>query len=94
MNKDKDFLKSGNLLNDVTRRHFLYTAATGIGGLALGSLLGCSTSGDKNRSILSLSDDLVRSPHFPPKAKYVITCTWQEDPHNWSCLTINLFFRN
>ena len=72
MNKDKDFLKSGNLLNDVTRRHFLYTAATGIGGLALGSLLGCSTSGDKNRSILSLSDDLVRSPHFPPKAKYVI----------------------
>jgi hypothetical protein len=72
MKKDKDFLKSENLLNDVTRRHFLYTAATGIGGLALGSLLGCSTSGDKNRPIMSLSDDLVRSPHFPPKAKYVI----------------------
>lgn len=72
MKKDKDFSKSENLLNDVTRRHFLCTAATGIGGLALGSLLGCSTSGDKNHSIMSLSDDLVRSPHFLPKAKYVI----------------------
>lgn len=72
MKKDKHLSDRDNQLSEVTRRHFLYTAATGIGGLALGSLMGCSQSENKKSPIASLSDSLIRSPHFPPKAKYVI----------------------
>ena len=59
-------------LKDITRRHFLHNLATGIGGLALGSLVGCSY-GNKS-SLASLGEEPIhlQSPHFPPKAKYVI----------------------
>lgn len=53
---------------NVNRRTFLHRSAIGIGGLALGSLLGQSCSGNSAQQDLSLG----LLPHFPPKAKRVI----------------------
>ena len=40
--KDKArFELENKKLQGITRRHFLFNAATGIGGIALGSLMGC-----------------------------------------------------
>ncbi|MCU0341390.1 MAG: DUF1501 domain-containing protein [Spirosomaceae bacterium] len=56
-----------------TRRHFLKQAVGGLGGIALGSLLGNC----QNKSQTSLTDPdenplSVKSPHFSPKAKRVL----------------------
>lgn len=65
--------QSKRALEDVTRRHFLYNLATGIGGIALGSLAGCSLGGNKSPLVSSSGNPLaLRSPHFPPKAKNII----------------------
>lgn len=62
----------------LTRRHFLMQCTTGLGAMALSSLMGCSW-GDKKAGAAgsSLVRDLSRpfvpmSPHFAPKAKSVI----------------------
>lgn len=71
----QDHLQASNEeLQDITRRHFLYNMATGIGGIALGSLVGCSFSGGKPNSAagMPLNPLALKSPHFPPKAKNVI----------------------
>lgn len=73
--KNEHFQASNEALQDITRRHFLYNMATGIGGIALGSLMGCSLSGGKNEGLYdgsALSPLSLKSPHFPPKAKNVI----------------------
>lgn len=63
----------GNALYN-TRRHFLKQAIGGLGGIALGSLLGSC----QNKSQSVSSGDLgehplsVKSPHFSPKAKRVL----------------------
>ena len=72
MKNNKHLPEHETQLNEITRRHFLYSAATGIGGLALSSLIGCSQTGNTTNAIASLTDTFNRSPHFPPKAKYVI----------------------
>lgn len=70
MKRDKHFIENKNALEDITRRHFLFNLATGIGGIALGSLMGCSLPGGKeNQSVNPLQ---LKVPHFSPKAKYVI----------------------
>jgi hypothetical protein len=52
-------------LKDITRRHFLYNLATGIGGIALGSLTGCYSGGNKSPLVSSSDNPLaLRSPHF------------------------------
>ena len=58
-------------LQSVSRRHFLFESAAGLGAAALGILGGgCSSK----RSMLEMSLDPMapRSPHFPAKAKSVI----------------------
>jgi len=57
-----------HLLN--TRRHFLKQCATGLGGVALGSLWGCSPSRPEPQAKI---DNIVQGlAHFAPKAKRVI----------------------
>jgi hypothetical protein len=52
-----------------SRRHFLKKCTSGLGALALGSLMGCSgTSGQKTGT----SGLLEKTAHFAPKAKSVI----------------------
>ena len=53
----------------VTRRQLFGSAAQGIGGIALASLLG-------ERSALAGQPSLPNLPHFAPKAKRVV-CLWQ-----------------
>lgn len=54
-----------------TRRHFLKQCGLGLGGLALGTLLGrCDNPTQAHSS--PLMGGLGRAPHFPPKAKSVI----------------------
>lgn len=74
MKNNKHFQASNEALQDITRRHFLYNMATGIGGIALGSLMGCSLSGNKEslHAGSSLNPLALKSPHFPPRAKNVI----------------------
>jgi Protein of unknown function (DUF1501) len=60
-----------------TRRHFLQTLGTGLGAMALGSLLGsCGQSGSSSVANLMATDPYnplaPRPPHFAPKAKSVI----------------------
>jgi hypothetical protein len=63
-------------LRDVTRRHFLQTVSTGIGGIALSSLLaGCGGlfDGKSSGTPPLVGNPLeARAPHFTPKAKRVI----------------------
>jgi hypothetical protein len=54
-----------------TRRTFLQSLSFGIGGLALGSLLGgCGSEGSANALVANPMEP--RMPHFAPKAKQVI----------------------
>jgi hypothetical protein len=62
-----------------TRRHFLQHCATGLGAVALSSLLGCSVKNPAaaNAASNGLVRDLTKpflplAPHFAPKAKSVI----------------------
>jgi len=56
------------LLQNVTRRHFLQQSSAGIGTLALASLMA-----DQSHAAQKHDDPLaVRKPHFAPKAKRVI----------------------
>lgn len=50
-----------------TRRHFIKESFLGLGGLALGTMLGSCKS---NSSFIS--NNLSRIPHFAPRAKSVI----------------------
>lgn len=62
---------SGEELKNISRRHFLWESAAGLGGAALGALLGsCSTK----RSAIEMALDPMapRPPHFAAKAKSVI----------------------
>lgn len=55
-------------LGNYTRRHFLHTCTTGLGGMALASLLGCQ-GGDLLVGAAPSTDALA---HFAPRAKRVI----------------------
>src|SRR5688572_5737322 len=62
-------------LQYITRRHFLTKCTTGLGAMALGSLIGCNSSAKNNSEIAKpdLSKPLAAKPsHFAPKAKRVI----------------------
>ena len=59
-------------LSHVTRRHFLKECGLGLGGLALGSLAGCSSPLRKDDILAMTNPMLARPPHFPGKAKAVI----------------------
>ncbi len=64
-------LKAAQELN---RRHFLTSAGLGLGGIALGCLLGRDASGaDTSRPLQTGSGGLPGLPHFAPKAKRVIS---------------------
>lgn len=56
-------------LQTLTRRHFLFQSAVGLGAAALGSLLGCGGSPTQNSKLETQNSKL---PHFAPKAKNVI----------------------
>lgn len=53
----------------ITRRHFLKTCTTGVGGMALGAMMGCNPQLAPTPNVDPLS---IRSPHFAPRAKHVI----------------------
>jgi hypothetical protein len=63
----------------LTRRHFLWQCTTGLGAIALSSLVGCSNG--KEKSLATAPPEMLRdlsrpfqplAPHFAPKAKSVI----------------------
>ena len=55
----------------ITRRHFFSRSATGIGGVALASLLNPSLLGARQQS-LPAGESSTRGPHHTPRAKRVI----------------------
>lgn len=57
-----------------TRRNFLKESFMGLGGLALGGILGSCDTGSKGGSSLFDSSNplMVKAPHFAPKARSVI----------------------
>jgi hypothetical protein len=59
---------------ELTRRDFLVSAARGVGGLALASLLGADglLAADKKRTSVVPNPLAPRPPHFPAKAKQCI----------------------
>ncbi len=60
-------------LQGITRRHFLLECGLGLGGLALGSLAGCSSKPTAMADAFSSAHPMLpRAPHFPAKAKSVI----------------------
>jgi hypothetical protein len=61
-------------LQSETRRHFLKQCTTGLGAVALGSMMGCNPfSGESRKGIPSDVADLgLKLPHFAPKAKRII----------------------
>lgn len=64
-------------LQSVTRRHFLRDCVAGIGGIALGSMLGgCTSRPDRpleaGIALGSLNPMAPRAPHFAAKAKRII----------------------
>ena len=74
-NQDKLYLQAKNKgLEFKTRRHFLKECRTGLGMMALGSILdSCNlfnpTSADSNSALTKLG---IHTPHFQGKAKSVI----------------------
>lgn len=54
------------------RRHFLSKMSLGIGSLALGSLLGCSSNTSSNNSIADALTGIIQKRHLAPKAKRII----------------------
>lgn len=66
---------SQETLRFITRRHFLTQCTTGLGAMALGSLLGgCGSSPEQNStSLFDAQNPLApKSPHFPGKVRSVI----------------------
>ena len=64
-------------LEYTTRRHFLRKCTSGLGALALGSLIGCDLTGNSSpkpaaKIAASLDPFATRNPHFAPKAKRII----------------------
>lgn len=60
-------------LRNISRRHFLWESAAGLGSIVLGSLLGgCSKPGQPPGSALNLDPMAPRPSHFPGRAKSVI----------------------
>lgn len=58
---------------NISRRHFLYESAVGLGAFALGSLTGCNMSPSKSSLADIVLDPMApRPPHFPGRAKRVI----------------------
>lgn len=56
-----------------TRRNFLKGSFMGLGGLALGSMLGCSSDSKTTQNIFDPQNPLApKPPHFAPRAKSVI----------------------
>lgn len=51
-----------------TRRHFLRKSVLGVGGIALGSMLGCGDMGEE----VSQNPLLAQASHYAPKAKRII----------------------
>ncbi|GAA4429860.1 DUF1501 domain-containing protein [Bremerella cremea] len=66
-------------LQNITRRYFLSQCQTGIGGMALGSLLGGSALGSEASTAGSI---LPARTHFPAKAKSVIYLHMTGSPPN------------
>jgi len=58
-------------LNQLNRRHFLSKLSLGLGGMAMGSLLGCSSSSNK-KAIDNPLQGILDRPHIAPKAKRII----------------------
>jgi hypothetical protein len=58
-------------LKNISRRHFLWESAAGLGSVALGSLLG-ACGGKKIQSTSLIDPMAVRPPHFLARAKRVI----------------------
>ncbi len=57
-------------LHLINRRHFLSSLSLGIGSLALGSLLGCQSSGDL--TMTTKTAGILGSGHHPARAKRII----------------------
>ena len=74
------------------RRDFLRGSALGLGGIALGSLLGCNSKPSQKiiSQILEEQNIPLGSPHFLPKAKRVIICFKVAGLLKWNCLITNL----
>ncbi|CAN5168649.1 DUF1501 domain-containing protein [soil metagenome] len=68
------FQKHKEELRNTTRRHFITNVSTGIGAIALGSLMGCGSIFDENKQKILASSGQTGSgfSHFLPKAKRVI----------------------
>src|SRR6185436_14000567 len=66
-------------LQQLTRRHFLQRSATGLGAIALSTLLKC----DLVAGLVKAADPLApQSPHFAAKAKHVIYLHLTGSPPN------------
>jgi hypothetical protein len=64
-------MMANNYLEQITRRHFLKECGLGFGTLALGSLWGCSSGGNKN--LFNAANPLqTKAPPFPGKTKSII----------------------
>ena len=61
-------------LQQISRRHFLFESAAGLGAAALGSFMAsCAPKNSGAKELSSISDPMApRPPHFPGKAKRVI----------------------
>lgn len=60
-------------LQEGTRRHFLKACASGLGGIALSSLMGCNPFPSPREGLTTSLEDLsFQWPHFAPKAKRII----------------------
>lgn len=65
-----------------TRRHFLQQSATGLGGIALASLMGDAKSAGVAAGKPAADPLALRQPHFPAKAKRVIYLHMTGSPPN------------
>jgi hypothetical protein len=59
-------------LQEQTRRHFLKKCASGLGAVALGSLIGCNSSSPEKKAEEVMNSLAEKLPHFAPKAKSII----------------------
>lgn len=60
-------------LQNITRRHFLRQCTTGLGAMALGTLIGCGTPGSTSVAPFEPGNPLApRTPHYLGRAKRVI----------------------
>ena len=71
MNMHRHPLASGGNVSPVSRRHFLWQAASGMSGVALAWLL-AQENGLAGDVPLPASPYAPKPPHFPPKAKRII----------------------